>query len=434
MKIRQIYLVGLFVLSTLCGKSQFLMDMVDTTSGLGKAFISMYENYGKIRITGYMQPQFQAAQSKGAPSFIGGDFDPEVNNRFMLRRGRIRFDYLHFPKKLNGPSLQFAFQFDGTERGVNIRDFWGRVFENHYQLFSFTMGMFARPFSYEVNRSSVDRESPERGRLTQLLMKTERDMGMMFSFDPRIEKHPFKYLKIDAGLFNGQGLTSPRDYDSHKDFIMRIAHKPRMVSKKLELSGAVSYLNGGLVQNTPYSYSTHTVNGVKQVKVDSTTTNVGKVAPRDYYGADAQVKWHHKAGVTELRMEYVNGKQTASELTSETPIRLFTDREGYYIRKFDGGFFYLLHNIINKQHQVILKYDWYDPNTSVQGKEITQGNHFTGADVRFSTFGAGYVYYVNDHLKITAWYDHVRNEITELPGFTEDIKDDVFTLRLQFEF
>ena len=66
----------------------------------------------------------------------------------MLRRGRIKPDYL----KLNDhekPTVQFVFQINGTERGLTIRDVWGRVFENKYELFSFTAGMFARPFSYQ---------------------------------------------------------------------------------------------------------------------------------------------------------------------------------------------------------------------------------------------------------------------------------------------
>ena len=52
----------------------------------------------------------------------------------MLRRGRIRFDYVRFNKE-NKPQIQFVFQFDGTERGVFIRDFWGRIWENKWQLF-----------------------------------------------------------------------------------------------------------------------------------------------------------------------------------------------------------------------------------------------------------------------------------------------------------
>ena len=129
---------------------QFLMDMIDTTTDVGKSVLSVSQRFDHIRIGGYIQPQFQVAQQKGAKSYIGGDFPQNVNNRFTLRRGRIRFDYVRINKK-NKASVQFVFQFDGTERGVFIRDFWGRLFENKYQLFSFVAGMFARPFSYELN-------------------------------------------------------------------------------------------------------------------------------------------------------------------------------------------------------------------------------------------------------------------------------------------
>ena len=211
--------------------AQFLMDMVDTSTSMGKSMLSIYKKFDNVRIGGYIQPQFQIAQTKGAKSFNGGDFPANVNNRFMLRRGRIRFDYIHFAEK-KGPSVQFVFQFDGSERGVFIRDFWGRFFENRYQLFAVTAGMFARPFSYELNLSSSDRESPERGRMSQILMKTERDLGAMVSFEPRKKDHPLRHLKIDLGFFNGQGLPATADFDSHKDLITRIALKPTPLSKK----------------------------------------------------------------------------------------------------------------------------------------------------------------------------------------------------------
>ncbi len=234
---------GLLLITSLLVKSQFLMDLIDTTTDLGKSVLSVSKRFDNIRIGGYIQPQFQVAESKGAKSYSGGDFVTNVNNRFMLRRGRIRFDYIHFNKDVR-PSVQFVFQFDGTERGVFIRDFWGRIFENKYKLFAFTIGMFARPFSYELNLSSSDRESPERGRMSQILMKTERDLGAMLSFEPRVKNHPLKYLKIDAGFFNGPGLSSPADYDSHKDFIGRIGLKPFPLSKNINLSMAASYYNG----------------------------------------------------------------------------------------------------------------------------------------------------------------------------------------------
>jgi hypothetical protein len=411
------------------------MDMIDTSSTIGKSVLSVSRRFDNIRIGGYMQPQFQIIQQKGAKSYNGGDFAPNVNNRFMLRRGRIRFDYIHFNVD-DKPSIQFVFQFDGTERGVFIRDFLGRVFENKFKLFGFTTGMFARPFSYELNLSSSDRESPERGRMSQVLMKTERDLGAMISFEPRPIGHPLRYLKIDAGLFNGPGLSTTVDYDSHKDFISRVSLKPFPLTKDLQLSMAASYLNGGILQNTKYLYTTISANGAKSFIADSSLNNIGKIAPRKYYGSDIQLKIKHKTGFTELRAEFMTGKQTSFANTSETPAAIPQDVSGaLYVRKFSGAYFYLLHNIFNLKHQVVIKYDWYDPNTEVSGMDIGKiGANINEANIKFSTLGFGYIHYMNDNVKLLLWYDKVTNEKTSLANYNRDLNDDVFTCRMQFRF
>ncbi|MDB5222295.1 MAG: phosphate-selective porin [Chitinophagaceae bacterium] len=411
------------------------MDMIDTTTDIGKSVLSVSKRFDNIRIGGYIQPQFQIAGTKGTKGFSGGDFAPNVNNRFMLRRGRIRFDYIHFNKD-EKPSVQFVFQFDGSERGVFIRDFWGRVFENKYKLFAFTAGMFARPFSYELNLSSSDRESPERGRMSQILMKTERDLGAMLSFEPRIKDHPLKYLKIDVGLFNGPGLSATADYDSHKDFIARIGLKPFPVSKNINLSFAGSYYNGGILQNTKYAYKIVNTPTGKTFMVDSSLTNIGKIAPRKYYGADIQLKIKNRKGFTELRGEYITGTQTSFANTTETPAALPTDNSTpFYIRKFNGAYFYLLQNIFSTKHQLGIKYDWYDPNSEVKENEIGKpGTNINEANIKFSTLSFGYINYVNDNLKLVLWYEKIINEKTQLPGYTSDIKDNIFTCRLQFRF
>jgi hypothetical protein len=82
-----------------------------------------------------MQPQFQATTSKGAHTYSGGDFAPQSDNRFMLRRGRLRFEYARTNKETE-TLYNLYFQFDGTERGVFIRDFWGRVWENKFKMFA----------------------------------------------------------------------------------------------------------------------------------------------------------------------------------------------------------------------------------------------------------------------------------------------------------
>lgn len=422
----------LFVSQIVAG--QFLMDMVDTTKETGKGILSVYKKFDHLRFSGYIQPQFQLAGAKGAQSYEGGDFGPRVSNRFMLRRSRIRIEYVHFEKETK-PGVQFVFQFDANERGFTVRDVWGRIFENRLKLFSFTTGMFARPFGYEVNLSSSDRESPERGRMSQLLMRSERDLGAMLSFDVRRDRHPLKWLKADLGVFNGQGITANGDFDNTKDFIGRISLKPFPVGKQVIISAGTSVLIGGLENNTKYTYTTGIQNGIKAMLLDSSAANEGKISPRRYYGADLQVKIRNKKGFTELRAELIGGVQTGTAASSETPTALLTGNNGFHERKFNGAYFYFLQHIFSVKHQLLIKYDWYDPNTNVKGREIgAPGSGFSGADIRYNTLGIGYIGYMTDNIKLILYYANVTNESTTFSGFARDIKDDVFTCRLQFRF
>ncbi len=410
------------------------MDMVDTTTETGRGILSVYRKFDHLRFSGYIQPQFQVAEEEGTKSFEGGDFSTKVSNRFMLRRSRVRIDYVHFDTA-GSAGVQFVFQFDANERAFTVRDVWGRIFENKLKLFSFTTGMFARPFGYEVNLSSSDRESPERGRMSQLLMKSERDLGAMLSFDVRKDKHPLKYLRIDAGVFNGQGITAAGDFDNRKDFIGRIAMKPRKLNDMVTFSAGASVLYGGLENNTKYRYTTATEAGIKKQVVDSAQSNIGGVSPRRYYGADLQLRIKNKTGFTELRGELIAGKQTATSNNTETPVDLLTGTEGFHIRDFNGAYFYLLQHIFSAKHQLLLKYDWYDPNTQVKGIEIgATGSNITATNIKYNTLGVGYIFYITPNVKTLLYYTMPENEKTQLPGFTSDVKDNVFTSRIQFRF
>lgn len=411
------------------------MDMVDTSTSTGKGMLGILKKFDHLRIGGYIQPQYQIASAKGIKSFDGGDFAPRVNNRFMLRRSRVRIDYVHFEND-SKPGVQIVFQFDANERGFTVRDIWGRIFENKYKLFSLAIGMFARPFGYETNLSSSDRESPERGRMNQTLMRSERDLGAMLSFDVRKNEHPLRYLKIDAGIFNGQGINANGDFDNVKDFIGRISIKPVEIHPSLTLSAGASILSGGLTNNTKYHYTTASINGVKKIIVDSSLDNIGKTSPRRYYGGDLQLKFKNKKGLfTELRAEMIVGKQTATSASSETPTALPIGIEGFHERNFNGAYFYFLQHLFSTRHQLIIKYDWYDPDTKVKGTEIGMiGTNFTGAHIKYTTLGIGYTNYISDHIKLLLYYSRIWNEKTQLNGFTSDLKDNVFTCRVQFRF
>lgn len=429
-KWKAVALVALLLVLTECTQAQFLMDMVDTSKDMGKNMLGLYQKFNYVKLSGYMQPQFQAIQEKGARTFAGPDFPTNVNNRFTLRRGRIRVDYARYNKE-DKISYQFVFQFDGTERGVNIRDLWGRVFENKWEVFALATGAFARPFGFEVNLSSMDRESPERGRMSQILMKTERDLGAMVSFEPRRKTHKYRWLKIDAGVFNGQGLTGVGEYDSYKDFIGRVYIKPQAITPSIKVSGGLSLLEGGFMQNSKYIYHMEGHGSTAKFVVDSNSANIGSKAPRHYGGVDMQWEFKHPNSTTVIRAEYWQGTQTAYANTSETPPVLSS--EPLYTRNFNGAFFYLLHTM--GKHQLGLKYDWYDPNTKVAGHDIIKGNsNFHSADIKYNTVGMGYINYLNDNLKLVLWYEVVRNESTGLDGYTKDLRDNVLTCRLQFKF
>jgi hypothetical protein len=394
----------------------------DTLRPIAKRFVN-------LNIGGYMQPQFQVAQSQGAQSYEGGNFSEFSNNRFMLRRARVKFDYLLPSKDRDFPKALFTFQIDATERGVFVRDMFLRVYEPKHQNFSVLTGLVARPFGYEVNLSSSYRETPERGRMSQTLMPTERDLGIMLMYESQKPNH--KPVKFDVGLFNGEGLSGTTDFDSYKDLISRLTIKPVNVSKKIFVSGGLSFLNGGWRQATKYVYEMGEQNGSKYFAVDSSASNVGGKAPRRYYGTDVQLGYRHGWGKTEIRAEYWRGKQPGTSTSTTNPGTM--PLVPTYIRNFDGAFFYFLQNIVNDKWEFMAKYDWYDPNTRVKDNEIGIAN-LTAADIKFSTLGIGITRYFTSNLKVLVYYDIVRNEKTALPGFTSDVKDNIFTARMQVRF
>ncbi|MEI9959073.1 MAG: hypothetical protein WDM90_22795 [Ferruginibacter sp.] len=63
------------------------------------------------------------------------------------------------------------------------------------------------------------------------------------------------------------------------------------------------------------------------------------------------------------------------------------------------------------RHQIGIKYDWYDPNTDVKKDEIGKGgNKLNAADIKFTTLGFGYIFYMTENAKLMLWYDRITNE------------------------
>lgn len=412
-------------------------DIMDSTTVNHLLVIS--KKYGSLSFSGYMQPQFQVAQSNGTQAeYQGGNFGEYSNNRFRLRRGRLRADYMILNDD-KSPSTYFVLQFDGTEQGVNIRDFWGRYYESKWKILYVTLGLSGRPFGNELQLSSSNREAPERGRMSQILMKTERDLGATFTFNPRWKDAKLKNFVLDLGIYNGQGLAGPGEFDNSKDVIARLSHKVYKIENiGLFIAGGISTLQGGLNHRLPVSYKMENLNGSWNMVKDSSVNTINKVAPRRYYGADIQLSTSTKSWKSELRAEVISGLQSATATTSTTPGTYPVDSKSvplpYYTRNFNGAYFTYVQTLNSTDNQLIFKYDWYDPNSKVNGMDISAAKGLTAADVRFDTFGFGFLHHFNPHFKAVLYYDVIKNESTQISGYTDDRKDNVLTLRTQFYF
>jgi len=392
----------------------------------------------RLKITGYIQAQFQKADTAGIESFAGGNFPANIDNRFAVRRGRVKLTYDY-------AFSQFVMQVDVTEKGVAIKDAYVSFTDPWLNCFAVTAGVMDRPFGYEISYSSSSRESPERTRLFQTLFPGERDLGAKLTFQPP-KTSRFNFLKIDAGLYNGIGPNAI-DFDGFKDFIGHAMINKSSANEKIKFGLGVSYYNGGWRQGTKYLYNMSdlalSTGNVMAFAVDSTSSKVGTELRRKYYGADAQVSFDFPFGMTTLRGEYIQGTQPGTSATTVSPS---TQPGDAYLRNFNGGYFYWIQNIMQSKFQTVVKYDFYDPNTDVAGNnigvKISGKNKATNAtDIKYSTLGLGLVYKWNSQVKITAYYDMVTNETTTalpnastLKDLAKDRKDNVFTLRVQYKF
>jgi hypothetical protein len=151
-----------------------------------------------------------------------------------------------------------------------------------------------------------------------------------------------------------------------------------------------------------------------------------------------QALLHHGWGETEFRAEYWTGKQPGTATTTTNPgdtPSLNGSPLPTYKREFNGAFLLFLQNIINTKNQLIVKYDWYDPNTKVAAQDIGKsGTNLTAADIKFSTLGLGFLHHINNNIKLVFYYDIVKNETTQMEGYTTDLKDNIFTTRIHFRF
>ncbi|MBY0244126.1 MAG: hypothetical protein K2Q03_01605 [Sphingobacteriaceae bacterium] len=94
----------------------------------------------------------------------------------------------------------------------------------------------------------------------------------------------------------------------------------------------------------------------------------------------------------------------------------------------------MVQKILKSKFTLLLAYDVYDPNTNITEKDINLANKTTIGDIKYSTFGYGIIYQVNPRIKFTLYNENITNHSTQITNYNQDVKDDVFTARLQYRW
>jgi hypothetical protein len=423
------------ILLSASGQAQAQSDSLkQAVSELGKTV----EALKRIKVTGWVQAQYQWAEEKGAANFDGGDFAKDSDQRFFIRRGRVKFTY-------NGKLSQFVFQLNGSERGVNLVEIFGKVTDPWTKSWSLTAGVMNRPFGFEIDQSSQLRESPERSRYTQILLPNERDLGAKITYEAPKDKK-FHGLRLDAGFYNGQGIAVPgtssavgstvndgvNEFDSFKDFIGRLSYYRNSSDEKYRYGIGVSHYNGGIINTTNKFFE---IEGNSYAAADtSNQTFKGKSASRKYVGGEVFFSAKSPLGKTTVRGEYIAGTQPGVDNSSRSASSL-PNKNGTFIREFNGSYAYLIQRLGQTKHEFVIKYEWYDPNTKLSGDQLNSANAgISRADVKYTALGFGYNYYYDENILFMFHYNTVNNEKTNITGYTNDLADNIFTIRMQYRF
>ncbi len=393
----------------------------------------------KIKLSGYIQAQFRLADvmntGYSVGSFSGGTFPANVKNLFQIRRGRLKVTY-------DNVLTQYVLQIDAIQTGVILKDAYVMVTEPWTKSVGMQIGVFDRPFGYEISYSSSSRETPERSRLYQTLFPGERELGAKLFYAP--QSGPLSMLRADVGMFNGSGPTA-NEFDNFKDIIGHIGYQIPLDQIGAALDLGMSGYFGNVRNNTKFLYSDGTLGSGRGFVVDSSAANQSAGVERTYYGIDAQFYYDlPSVGGTILRFEYVAGKQPGTSSTSTSPTSQASG--AVYKRKVAGWYGYLVQNIGNR-NQFVAKYDEFDPNTSVTASDFITSNTsgaagLTATDIKFSTLGLGWVHHWDDNVKFVFYYELVKNEklsnvagtASTLSPYADDVKDNVFTFRVQYKF
>jgi hypothetical protein len=404
----------------------------------------------KIKVSGYMQAQYQYFEN---PSV-------QPNSYFSLRRARVKFTY----EMTDG--IKFVLTPDFAPGNLSVKDAYVVLNDHWTKAFSIWAGKFNRP-NYEVEYSSSSRELAERSTVIRTLYPGERAIGAKLEYNPlNVPIH------LQLAVLNGaDGITinnasgtnlnsnENKDFDNYKDIMARATYN-------LELGNF-----GGLDFGVHGYFGSLKSMALKTLSSDYTTikdASIGDAIKRNWVGGEFQLFADLLGGMS-IKGEYIAGKNASIGYAPVAAVGTTAAIAGVanFQNNFAGYYLYFIKNL-GKKNQFAFRYDYYDPNTDITGKDVTIAkytstdattlkNRVSGkSDLATSTFGFALHHYFDDNLRISLNYDIVNNEkvgttagvsnlmenYTKADGtvvkngldYSKNVNNNLLTLRIQAKF
>ncbi len=424
--------------------SEKIQNVEGKVDGLNESYLetkTTVDKLAKIKVSGYIQAQWQHSDSIGGPSVAGGGFPVNSDRRFAIRRGRLKTVY-------EQPTSKYSLEFEAVPTGVSIKDMNVTLMEPWLKTFDLALGVMDRPFGFEIGYSSSLLETPERTRFEQAYMNGEKDLGAQLAIHPT-DMGTTDYLNFKGGLFTGMG-GNVNENDRNLDFIGRLGFKAPFTDLNLDIDGGFSMYMGKVENVSDTSYAMGDTSFLKS------GGHRFQAYDRKVMGVDAQLYYDIPViGGASFRVEYNWGEMPSNfganvpyvpSVTAAIPavgpnsgaanLAAANVAANYLqMRNMMGWYLTWVQNL-GSQLQAVVRYDVFDPNTDVKGSNIHGGaNNLSAADIMYSTLGLGGIYHWDGNLKFVAYYDMVTNEKTGgLAPYTADLNDNVFTFRAQVKF
>ncbi len=382
---------------------------------------------GALVISGYVQTQYEAHQDSSDQILDGTLLN---QNRFSLRRGRMRFtrdwDY-----------ASVAFEFDGnTVQGpamhiqkAELTLVYGRSPDKYTPpLVEMTIGQFDLPFGFDLVQSPRTRWFMERSLVSRALWPGEPDVGA------RLEGG-ISFFRYALAVTNGEPLGEEsgyglRDPNNNKDITGRFGMETR--TENFAVSGGVSFNRGkGFHAGTDATKNIATfidnnANGTPDPG-EITGSGAASAFPSSSFsrwgvGADLQLSLKTLLGWSTATAEVISASNLDRGLFIADPTLTRVN-----VREF--GYYIAFTQEITPYAIVGLRYDTYDPNAdstdSRSGSLVpqTQTIHTISPLVGLT---------LPDRARLIFQYDKVMDYLARSStGVPTDFKNDQWTLRMQ---